>query len=97
MTQWCIWHRQKLKSQGCLLDPRGVLPQVPLYKSHIFLVMDINIKLDANLYVIVIIFEFFHIYFYLQGTGTVRPKANFSGQNEAEVLRKAMKGIGKDS
>ena len=26
--------------------------------------------------------------------GTVREKSNFSGQKEAEILRKAMKGIG---
>ncbi|XP_041485259.1 annexin-B12-like isoform X2 [Lytechinus variegatus] len=32
----------------------------------------------------------------VRGTGTVKPKANFSGQKEAEILRKAMKGIGCD-
>ncbi|XP_033643977.1 annexin A7-like isoform X1 [Asterias rubens] len=31
-----------------------------------------------------------------RGTGTVREKANFDGHKEAEILRKAMKGIGTD-
>lgn len=30
----------------------------------------------------------------VQGTGTVKDKPNFNGQKEAEILRKAMKGIG---
>ena len=55
--------------------------------------MDINIKLIANLHAIVI---FENLFLCTQGTGTVRLKANFSGQTEAEVLRKAMKGLGKD-
>lgn len=29
-----------------------------------------------------------------QGSGTVKDKPNFNGQKEAEILRKAMKGIG---
>ncbi|XP_030835585.1 annexin-B12 isoform X2 [Strongylocentrotus purpuratus] len=32
----------------------------------------------------------------VRGTGTVKPKANFNGQKEAEILRKAMKGMGCD-
>nr|XP_002738031.2 PREDICTED: annexin A11-like isoform X1 [Saccoglossus kowalevskii] len=28
--------------------------------------------------------------------GTIKPKPNFNGQNEAEILRKAMKGLGTD-
>ncbi|XP_022092306.1 annexin A4-like isoform X2 [Acanthaster planci] len=31
-----------------------------------------------------------------RGTGTVKEKVNFNGQKEAEILRKAMKGIGTD-
>lgn len=31
-----------------------------------------------------------------RGTGTVKDKPNFDGQKEAEILRKAMKGIGTD-
>lgn len=31
-----------------------------------------------------------------RGTGTVKDKPNFNGQKEAEILRKAMKGIGTD-
>lgn len=32
----------------------------------------------------------------VRGTGTIKPKANFNGQKEAEILRKAMKGMGCD-